>query len=265
MFIALIPSTRQKLRSIYNFGVDYIYANSRISPKIHSVCNRMAIDLLASTVRINQIVYISVAIGDGAPLFKTFFTNEKEMIIPVLLPFIDPETDNGYYINLASQLFACMFGVIIIPTVEQVTVIVKNNLLALVAVIECNIDAFKSSLEVDEEYSAKHISDFRNIILQILDFNRYVGDFTELFYWKYCLQPILLMYTISISIYFYLTVNLIIDFIISLQICQMIIDQNIFKFNLIDSTIGLLPLVLHCVSTYNSLFYATWEKLSTMP
>lgn len=72
----------------------------------------------------------------SAPIYKTFIKNEKELIVPVILPFNDPETENGFYINYANQGITCGIGVIMISASEILTCLLKNSVALTAAVIE---------------------------------------------------------------------------------------------------------------------------------
>lgn len=157
---------------MYNFAGEYIYANSHTSPKNHSVCEQMAILLATSSFKTNALIVFSMNLICSAPLYKLFFTDENEMVIPVILPFIDPETPNGFYINLANQLFICAYGVITIPATELITCVLKNTISVSAAVIENTLLEFEGLLMENEELSSKRSWQFRNIVLKILDYER---------------------------------------------------------------------------------------------
>lgn len=168
-----MPSTRERLRNVYNFGGTYIYKNSSNSSMNYEVCNRMAMDLMISSIRVNIVVFASMLLLLFAPLYKLMFTNEHEMIIPIILPFIDPATDNGLAINVVNQLVHCFCGVFIIPGTELITSVLKNNISALAAVIDNSFVEFDRLLEEDKQYTKKHDLHFRNVILKVLDFDRF--------------------------------------------------------------------------------------------
>lgn len=170
--IILEPLTREQLRRLYNFGADYIYAKHDISPKNHDVCNNMAIYLITCSIRVNLLILLSYALAVGAPLYKTLFTDENEMILPVILPFIDPDTQNGFNINYAYQVIICIFGGFIVPGCELVTCVLKNNVSVIAAIIANELTEFQMRLKEYNVASADIDLEFRNILLKILDFDR---------------------------------------------------------------------------------------------
>lgn len=67
---------------------------------------------------------------------------------------------------------------------------------------------------------------YRNFDLKKFEIYRYVVEFAKLFYWKFFLQPIFLMYAITMSLFLYLTV--------CVQIEQP--QMNNIQFNLFSFT-----------------------------
>lgn len=170
----LVPSFCERARESYHYASKNVYANSNISQSNYKVCDRMATDLLLSSIKVTLLTYFSLILISLVPMYKLLFTNEREMIVPVILPFIDPDTVTGFYINLTNQLFTCFCGLIIIPGCEVISCILKNNCLSIAAVIENGLTEFKDLLINEKKFCDKHAYQFRNIILQILDFDKYV-------------------------------------------------------------------------------------------
>lgn len=161
------------MRRLYHFGADYVYSNSDISPRNRVVCDKMAIYLLTCTVRVNLMLFVSYLLLVCGPLYKNFFTDEHVMIIPVILPFIDPESDFGLKINMINQMFTVLMGFPVVPGTEIVTCVMKNNVTATAAVIENSLIELQNLVETDTHFSIKCVCELRNTILKILDFDRF--------------------------------------------------------------------------------------------
>lgn len=172
MLLAIIPSQCKHLNRLYNFGADYIYAKSDVSPKNWNVCNKMAKYLITCTIRVNLFVVLSYALAICAPLWKTLCTDEKEMILPVILPFINPDTKSGFEINYIYQVITCAFGSFIVPGCELILCIMKNNVSAIAAVIVNAVTEFQIRLEKNDDAVDNILLEYRNLILKILDFDR---------------------------------------------------------------------------------------------
>lgn len=171
---------------MYNFAADFIYANSDISSTNYNVCNKMAINLIIDSIRINSMVFVSYAMSVCIPIYRIFFMGENDMIYPIILPFIDPESQNGYQINFVYQMIGCVAGGIIIPGAELLTCIMKNNISAIAAVIKNSILEFEIQLKIDSSMLENDIDcQFQNILLSILDFDRFVLNYYKSFFHLY--------------------------------------------------------------------------------
>lgn len=95
-----------------------------------------------------------------------------EIIVPVILPFIDPETKYGFYINTVNHCFYCFCAIFLIPGCELFICVMKNNILAIATVIQNNLMSFGEMIENNKQYLHKYNSEFKNIILQALDSDR---------------------------------------------------------------------------------------------
>lgn len=225
-FLILIPSTRNQYLKLYNFAGDYIYATSELSQKNNDICDKMAIQLAIGSIKITILEYIALLLACIFPLYKIFVKNEKELILPVILPFNDPETERGFFMNFISQIVACAYGVTIIPGSEMMTCVLKNNVSVAAAIIENSLHEFGDHL-IDIDFPRECNWQLRNILVKIMDYNRFVGsqlsnsfqqklkvnscrlvvDITKLYYWKFFLQPGLLMYSVVMGIFLYMTVS----------------------------------------------------------
>lgn len=156
---------------MYNFAGDFIYASAEIAPK---VCNEMAVDLIIKSSLIITLVFIALMLSCIGPIYKIIAKNEKELIIPVILPFIDPDTEQGFYINFAYQTVPCVVGLLVIPGTELITCVLKNNISVMAAIIKNSLENFGGQLNEDKEFPMARAWQFRNILLKIFDYNRFV-------------------------------------------------------------------------------------------
>lgn len=94
------------------------------------------------------------------------------MIVPVIFPFLDIESDEGFYINIFNQLVICLVGVITIPSIELGTSVIINNIEIAAELIANSLRDFERSIEIEDQFSKEYIWKFRNIILQMMDVDR---------------------------------------------------------------------------------------------
>lgn len=178
MLTVLKPSTCSQLRSLYNFSRDYIYANFSVSKNVNHICNQMAINLFVSCTRTAILINFSFMLAAAGPTYKLFFTDQKELFVPVILPFINPDTEFGFWVNLIYQLMNCSVGVFVLLGTETGVCVIKGNINISAAIIETEMKELENQLHADEDgdevHSDENTSIFRNIILQILDLNRLI-------------------------------------------------------------------------------------------
>lgn len=106
----MLPSTRKQYHRMYNFAGDFIYTSIETAPENQHVCDKMAIDLIVSSCKIITLIFFAMALSCSGPFYKFIVKNEKELIIPVILPFVDPDTEHGFYINFCCQMVSCAYG-----------------------------------------------------------------------------------------------------------------------------------------------------------
>lgn len=203
----MIPSTRKQYYRLYNFSGDNIYANNENTPKNHKICDDQVIDLLAHSIKIVSLIIISLILMYCVPLFNILIRNQYDVIIPIILPFIDPQTKTGFYANLVNQLTFCFYGLVAITGIEMITCMLKNTILATSAIIDNELYEFEKLLKFKHDtFSPRLTWQFRNILVKIIDFNRLITNLTDLYYWKFLVQPGFMVYTVSASIFLFLKV-----------------------------------------------------------
>lgn len=202
----MLPSTRIRFYQIYNFAGDFIYTNNENTLNHQKVCDKQVVDLLMDSIKIVLLIILSLFFMYCVPLYNILIKNEYDVIIPNILPFVDPQTKTGFLANLANQLIFCFYGVIALTGIELITCVMKSGILATAAVIKNEFCELDEILQQNEKFSSNFTWQFRNILVKILDFDRLTADFTNLYYWKFLVQPGFMVYTVSMSIFLFLKV-----------------------------------------------------------
>lgn len=157
---------------MYNFGRENIYKNCNVSTRHNYICNRLTNNLRIDCGRIIFLVLLSISVGATIPVYRMFFV-EKELLIPIIFPFTDPDTEFGFYLNTILHLMVATCGFFILPGAELFICIgIYNNITSAAAIIENEITELENQFSSEEEFSNKSVRKFINIILQKLDLNR---------------------------------------------------------------------------------------------
>lgn len=154
-----------------------MYTKYDVSANRHYICDQMAINLSISCGKTIFVTLLSFGLVGIAPMYKLLFTDDKELPLPILFPFTNLETQFGYCTNLIIQSVFGLFGVLILMGAEIGICMIKFNATISTAIIQNELMKLSNQLEMDDEFKVKHIWKFRNIILQVLDMNRFNLNF----------------------------------------------------------------------------------------
>lgn len=170
--LVLRASTLLRYQRIYWFAGDFVYPNLKNTSKNYAVCDRMAVLLLIRSLQISSLVLVSLFLMYCVPLYKILILKENDMVVPILVPFVDPETTFGFLVNLLNQLTFCFYGVHAMFGIELVTCEVKNTFSVSAAVIKNDLEMFADGFKGCKEFSIRFDGQFKNILIKILDFDR---------------------------------------------------------------------------------------------
>lgn len=100
------------------------------------------------------VMYIgSVLIFAMVPLAFYVIEGQMKLAIEIVLPFLDPETNRGFYINLAYQLYSLVFACAGISSIDWMFVFYSFQGLALVQATRMSFKEFGNRLETTDRDS----------------------------------------------------------------------------------------------------------------
>lgn len=174
LVIVLMPSTRARARFLYNFVGEYIFAKSPVSTRTYAIFDRMAIGIVKNTAKALLIFSFTFSITVIQSVLETFYWNERMLIVPVILPFIDPDSSKGFYINLVFQIIVGFPSIVVVIASEIVICVVRNVFITIAALTEDSISEFMTVMESNEKFSHHENMQFRSFIQKILEVYRFV-------------------------------------------------------------------------------------------
>lgn len=175
--VTMIPRLTKMLQSVAFFAGDKIYTEVDLDsdPNYIRICDQCAMKLLKNTATMVGLIIVSCAIYSCFPVYAFIFHNEIQLFCPVLLPFTDLESVNGIILNFINQMFINLIGISASIGIEIATCIVKNNVSAIVVAIGYETSQLSKYIESNVNESSKSIHvQFRNMLIQIQDFDRYI-------------------------------------------------------------------------------------------
>jgi len=159
-----------KMQIFLFFGCDYIYP-SRDEKKLNDILNSRANELIRKTSIICLLLIAAVLEYTFYPAY--LFVTERQIPspIPVILPFVNPDTNTGIYLGLLNQLFIAFVGIIGNFAVEIGASITTNSMWAASDVIKYRLDELGLSAKNHEDPKVLKAK-LRNILVQIQDLDR---------------------------------------------------------------------------------------------
>lgn len=173
----MIPSSLEQLRSITFFPVVKIftYANDESNRVYDSICNQCAIKLLKNTMKTLSIVIVSMAIYSMFPVAALLRYNEVQLMIPVLFPFTNLESQIGIIVNMLNQLLTGTMGLTANIGIEVLNCILTNAVWTSAVVVCYSIDELSQVVRNPKQFSVEIIDyHLRNIVTQVQDIDRYL-------------------------------------------------------------------------------------------
>lgn len=131
-----------------------------------------------------------------------------------IIPFVDPNTGQGYAINIAVQSVMTLSGVVALVIQEIVSCVINNTFGVMSDMIAFNCRKFSNGLR-QGTFTNENGLELRHIFLQLLDMEQFIGEINDLLYWRYFLQPVLTTGCVALGIFSQLNVSKGIEFFFS--------------------------------------------------
>lgn len=142
------------------------------------------------------------------PIYAFFYKNQYSNPTGVIIPFIDPDSLNGFLINCFIQTIVGFAGATALVGNEIMLYIGDSNLFTMKELIKYNLKKIdenilsgKSSLELGQE--------FKHLFKMLEDVKQYINYFNELFYFKAFFQPTFTTVLVAVAILCQYVVNFI--------------------------------------------------------
>lgn len=195
----------RRLRSLLWFSGDHIYKGHNAPPKYAAVCDESVNRMYKNAIEDISIIVIGSSMAIGAiPLYTQLVLHERMLYYPHFLPFTNLETTTGYWVNLMHQLMMAPFAYATVFGAELILQMIKNTTWAQAVVVSHDLSELNELLNEGpiDEFQLK--SRLRNILAKISDYNRYLSDFIDLFYWRWFSQSTLIMFSIGLTLFLFI-------------------------------------------------------------
>lgn len=183
------------------FATDYIYMDKKDNSKHGQLCEEYGMKSIKMTVIFITFILLSTSqamIGSAIEFHKT---GQLVSFLALKLPFIDEDVVWGFHLNLALQTTITAFGTVGNLAIETTSCIINNTVLLCSEIISFNCKELTEKLEMKQHSQIHIIAELRNIFVKFQDFDRFILNMSTLYYWRLFAAPVLITYSVSISIF----------------------------------------------------------------
>lgn len=163
----------KRFQRLLRFSEKHIYNNFHISKGIYEVSDQCAIDLLIGAIKLESLIVVSISTFSVLPMYSLLVKKEYDLPVPIVLPFTEPETPRGFWMNMPHQMMYCVFGLLAIALIELVTCILKNTVAASSSIICQMFKDLDKNLHSPDKFEIEQIKMFYNNLKQVQDFDRF--------------------------------------------------------------------------------------------
>lgn len=160
---------------------------------------------IITTSIIMLLSFLAVPIG---PLYALIVKGEYHIPTGCIFPFTDPDTLEGYSINMFFQSIVAYFAMIGTISFELANTLAISTLHLMVKLTIIEMEDLSNDIETNKFHS-KHVHCLNHICIRLQDIENYVCEYNLYAYWRNFFQPILTELGISIAfICFYLVTKI---------------------------------------------------------
>lgn len=161
----------KKFQGLIFFGKDYMftYENDR---DMKEVLDKQANRFIQRAIAIVLLIIFSMLATVLYPMFALFVLKKRVLFFNIILPFNDPESDHGFYMNFANL---SLIGILGIPGnlgIELMNIIIVNNLQSGAVIIKFKMDRFNKLILEQGEYTKEMQGLLRDILMGMQDLNK---------------------------------------------------------------------------------------------
>lgn len=135
------------------------------------------------------------------PMIEYSKTGILVTFLALKLPYIDEDLVWGFHLNVAIQTTITTFGTVGGLATEMASCIVNNTILLCSEVISFNCDELSEKIKRRKTSDVENFAYLKQIMIQIQDLDRYIVEMSDIYYWRLFSAPILITYSVSISIF----------------------------------------------------------------
>lgn len=176
------------MRSLFFFTAANVFVSHEPTDEYEQLQLKLAKKLYRSSLNNLRIVAFSYSIFVIGPVFGYFYSHLYSIPTGTIIPFLDPDSSEGFMINVAIQSVIGMAGMCGVIGIEAIIGIVNGTIHTLSGLTIFHIQKFDENV-INNPDSGNRMKEFGNIMRMTEDIVNYSEIVNEVFYWRVILQP----------------------------------------------------------------------------
>lgn len=197
----IINSNRFRFRKILLFATDSIYKDKKDDTKLNRLCDYYGRKSIKMAILFTAFILLSTGQAMIGPMLHLHQTGELVTFLALKLPYIDGDLVWGLHLNIAIQSTITFFGTVGGLAIEMCSCTLNNTIMLCSEIISFQCDELSENMKNLKTSSIRNFAHLRNIMIQISDYDQYVLEMSEIYYWRLFSAPVLIVYSVAISIF----------------------------------------------------------------
>lgn len=204
LYAQLIGSNRFRARVLTVFTIKHVFHDRLPANQYEEEQLRLAKYMFRRIIFCILYILCSFPLILVGPIYAYIVKNQKSIPTGIILPFIDPDSSEGFAMNAIFQGFIGLIAGMGLMGFEIFVNIADCNLNTIAELATFQLRNFNENIKTNSGANLQH--EFRYIAILLEDVKGFIDLFNEILYWKFFLQPITVNVCVSIGIFCQYTV-----------------------------------------------------------
>lgn len=156
---------------LFRFSGDLVYKDIIDSTPFSKICEENIENMRKSYIILVIVIFISIGSVSVGPIDAYF--RKGIMVTPfgTKPPFFEEGSAKGFFLDMTYQSMVMPFGIISTICIELCQCMTYNTVQLFADVVEHGAEELSSKLELKQKFTVKFLAHYRNILMQIQDFD----------------------------------------------------------------------------------------------
>lgn len=164
--------SKYKINSLLNFGGRYIYSDNNQTPRLRVVQEKMINKLIQHVVIVMLMILSAFGMVVTIVAYSILFEGARVTLLGTELPFVDKDSDTGFWTNIFVQCLTGLVAVIACLAIEVGAVLIINALEAIPDLVHVDLKDLETELNL-KGFTLEAKARLRNVFMKVQDYEKY--------------------------------------------------------------------------------------------